>query len=122
MSNTYFKYKKEILGEITEIMLTAVDIPAHPNSISINIHNSLDNNMRVWTNIVLTEEEQNKLIAGILERRGMNVEHHNKGRFDIEMHSSTDSKDEVIVARTNRNSASITATGNEKSRICPAEE
>lgn len=118
MSNTYYKYRKikevppmdKIMGEgqypgytiDSTLSLTAYADPKEPNSIQLTVEtkDTLRDGLQI-AYIHLTAKEQDELIAGILERRGMQMAY---GRNGLQIQTNLDP---------------ITATGEEKSIVHP---
>jgi len=99
MANTYYKYRKwysKTNGVYDEICLQAV---GNNNEITLSIER--DGGQPVAA--ILTEQEQNDLIAGILERRGVSPKAY-KGWLTMVGYYDA-----------------ISATGSEQSKIHPAE-
>jgi len=109
MSNTYYRYSKRVSPSVKAqkaIELTAVNDESH--GVMINIAQIHPNgSIQAQQHIVLTEQEQNDLIAGILERRG--------GYFKL---CKVDGSG--MTYGTERPEG-ISATGNVQSAIHPAE-
>lgn len=119
MSNTYFKYTKtqvdkdrnnEDRSVNMELRLSAYSGPVgSPNCIQLSLQHKVDEYDHGYSYITLNVEEQDNLIAGILERRGWILFQLEDGENDVEME---------VVSGGDR----ISSTGNEQSQIYPAEE
>lgn len=96
MANQYYRYN----GEHTDIALWAID--GMPNNIVIGLYDKKD---MKWVDMLLTEQEQNDLIAGILERRGIKL---------VKMEISEEWVEIPVTP--------ISATGNTQSSIHPADK
>ncbi len=69
MPNTYYQYRNNIGDLISQMSLTSID--GDSNDIQLSICMGIEKNGIHSSAIRLTEQEQDDLIAGILERRGM---------------------------------------------------
>lgn len=100
-------YYKQVLQEGPGNIIDLIAVDDSPNAIQINI---ADDCFNTTSAVVLTEQEQNDLIYGILERRGMT----------IISNGEMDNGQKLLTAKSGCVPA-ISATGNEQSVIHPVE-
>lgn len=108
MSNTYYKYKKKDkdAGILVDSYIS-ISAQNPDNDIVLAIFQGNAGGGATYGQITLNEQEQDDLIAGILERRGWKVQLLEDSEYGVEMEAY------------NTND-SISATGNKQSKIWPA--